>query len=163
LIYRAAQHFADKKYSFKAAKEWIRENDEKGLFEAREKALDYAARLINRNPTKKSVESAKVLRVDKITHNETGKDYTESAASNRLRLLHLATDCWIHDKKFPSAPFLPKKGGLWAYLRGLGFKTPEDTGVVKGKDRSSKAKDDHVVSAKECQVEYLRWIIESHP
>jgi len=159
LIYRAAQYFADKKYSFRAAKEWIRENDVKGLLEGREKALDYAARLINRNPRKKSAESREVLRIDKITNNEMGKDYRESIASNRLSLLHLATDCWIHDKKHPQNSRLPK-GGLPEYLRGLGFTIPDDTGVVKGKERNPRAQDDHVVNPMECQVEYLRLIIE---
>ena len=163
LIYRAAQHFADKEYTFEAAKDWLQGNDLKGYFKKKSKALNYAAWLINRDSNKKSVERENTLALKKITENEMGRDYTETIASSRLSLLHLATDCWIRDKKNPDKkPYLPK-GGLWEFLQSLGFTTTENTGVVKGKERNPKAKDDHVTNAKECQVEYLRQIIESNP
>lgn len=162
LIYRAAQHFATEKYTFKAAKAWLCENDTKGLFEGKSKALDYAARLINRSPTKKSVESGTVLELNKISRNVMNRDYREPVASNRLSLLHLATDCWVHDRKYPSEPrfLVPDLSG---FLHDLGFTKPDDTGVVKGKERNVKAAADHRVNPLECQVEYLSAIIESRP
>lgn len=155
LIYRAAQNFSDTEYTFKAAKEWLQSNDINGFFVGKGKALDYAARLINRSPNKKSAEAEDGLRLEKITKNETKKDYTESIASNRLRLLHLATDCWVHDRKnLEEKPLLPK-GGLWDFLRDLGFKTTEDTKLTGG-DGKKKISG----NKRECQVAYLEDIIE---
>lgn len=163
LIYQAAKYFADKKYTAAAAKAWLSENDTQGFFSKMSKALDYAGQLINRNPNKKSVEGGDKLKLNKIMRNETGNDYTESFGSNRLSLLLLATDVWLHDKKHPEIePFLPN-GGLWEYLKGLGFTTTENTGVVKGKDRSAPPKDGHQINLLECQVGYLQRIIEYKP
>lgn len=164
LIYQAAKYFSDKAYTAAAAKAWLSENDSQGCFSKMSKALDYAAQLINRNPRKKSVENGDKLQLDRIIRNETGNDYTESFASNRLSLLLLATDAWLHDKNNPELePFLARENGLWEFLKSLGFTTTENTGVVKGKERNPPPKDNHQTNAWECQVGYLQRIIEYRP
>ncbi|MGH8075227.1 MAG: hypothetical protein ACREO4_14350 [Lysobacter sp.] len=156
LIYQAAKHFSDREYTFAAAKTWLSENDTQGYFSKMSKALDYAAQLINRNPRKKSADNGDKLQLDRIIKNETGNDYTEIFASNRLSLLLLATDAWLHDKKQPEVdPYLPN-GGLWNYLKGLGFTTTENTGVVKENPKGQ-------TNPWECQVGYLQRIIENRP
>lgn len=156
LIYRAAQHFSDKEYSAALASEWLKENDLKGFFDRKDKALDYAANLINRNPRKKSIERGDTLDLNKITSNKVGKNYTEEkVASNRLSLLHLATDYWIHDNKhLEEKSFLPE-GGLWDFLRSVGFKTTEDTNLT-GDDGKKKVNSNRL----ECQVAFLESIIK---
>lgn len=163
LIYRAACYFADKKFTAKNVEQWLVEQDkETGYFEKKSKALEYAAQLINRNPRKKQVEMHPTLTLGMLDNAKTGRSYIDDVASNRLRLLLLATDCWIHDKNEPDEePYLTK--GLWKFLHSLGFTTPADTRVVKGKERSNynPSRATNETSNWECQVGYLWQIIEN--
>lgn len=163
LLYRAACFFSDKNATAKDVEQWLLEQDrETRYFEKKGKALEYAAQLINRNPKKWQVETSPTLTLAVLNNSKTGKSYVDDVASNRLRLLLLATDYWIHDKNKPAEePFLTN--GLWKFLRSLGFTIPADTGVSKGKNRSAydPSKPINKTSKWECQVAYLWQIINN--
>jgi hypothetical protein len=143
LMYSAAQKFAGDKYDFNAIKEWLIVADENRVFKG--KIADFAARLIKKDVMikRKGLKPDRLAR-DRITNNELGKNYAEDIASDRLSLLHLATDAWLYDKKNPRGNEKIPGGNLRKFLFDLGF-------------------EDSIKNPKECQVEYLCRVIWNMP
>jgi hypothetical protein len=143
LIYRAAHLFAGSKYDFDTVRGWLVSNDRHKVF--KDKIARFAAWLIKPNAVIKSKKRKPPrLARERIANNPMGRNYAEQVASDRLSLLLLATDCWLHDRKHPDAePMLPQ-AGLDALLYEMGFEAS-------------------VNNPKECQVEYLRRVIENIP
>lgn len=124
LIYRAAHEFSDKKHNYEDVAEWLMEHDKNEVFTI--KVAEFAGRLIKKDVRiKKKDLKPNRLAIDKISNNEMGKDYSEAVASQRLSLLHLATDCWIHDKSYPANQKALPEGGLDQCLWDLGFDESE--------------------------------------
>ena len=124
LIYQAAHEFSEKKHNYKDVARWLMERDKHDVFII--KVAEFAGRLIKKDlRLKEKGRKPNKLATDKISNNVMGKDYAEAVASQRLSLLHLATDCWIHDKVFPTDQKVLPKGGLAQCLRDLGFDESE--------------------------------------
>lgn len=140
LVYKAAHYVARNGYNQEKVVEWLQAHDEQDVFT--KKVAEFAARLIKKDAAIKSSGKTQLEESFRlISDNELGKDYREDIASNRLSLLHLATDTWLHDQKNPSAePLLPPKGGVRAFLANLGFSD---------------------AAAKQTQADLLRRIIEN--
>lgn len=139
LIYQAAHEFEGKSHNYKAVAEWLMAHDRHGVFTV--KIAEFAGRLIKKDVRikQKGLRPSR-LAFDKISNNVMKKDYTEAIASDRLSLLHLATDCWIHDRENPLGPkFVP--GRLDQLLFDLGFEESEKDPLTS-------------------QVEFLRRVIE---
>lgn len=143
LIYSAAQRFAGERYDFDAIREWLIAKDKNKVFKG--KIADFAARLIKKDVVikRKGLQPDRLAR-EKIINNALGKNYAEDVASDRLCLLHLAADSWLHDKRNPGRSRTIPGGDLRGFLFDLGF-------------------EDSVKDPKECQVEYLRRVIENVP
>ena len=143
LIYSAAQKFAGAKYDFDAIREWLIANDKNKVFKG--KIADFAARLIKKDVVikRKKLQPDRIAR-DKIVKNALGRNYTEDVASDRLSLLHLATDSWLHDKRNPGGSQAIPGRNLRGFLFDLGF-------------------EDSVKDSQECQVAYLCRVIENVP
>lgn len=120
LIYQAAHEFSEKRHNYEDVARWLMEHDKNKVFTT--KVAVFAGRLIKKDVQikKKNLKPNK-LAIDKISNNVMGKDYSEAVASKRLSLLHLATDCWIHDKSCPVNQKALPEGGLDQCLRDLGF------------------------------------------
>lgn len=120
LIYQAAHEFSEKKHNYKDVARWLMERDKHDVFII--KVAEFAGRLVKKDlRLKEKDRKPNKLATDKISNNIMGNDYAEAVASQRLSLLHLATDCWIHDKACPADQKVLPYGGLVQYLKDLGF------------------------------------------
>lgn len=89
VAYRASQD----PYDFEGVRKTLIDEDPSGVFN---RVIAATVAWIMKRDVRPNAR--RVIAVEKITNNEMGKDYSDPTLSERMSLLLLATDCWIHDE-----------------------------------------------------------------